>query len=235
MSSRFPLRALWAALSLAAPAFAQAGGDGFIDPLQTQTCNEPPPLAGLGDFAVQIKGKNLTPGSQRLTPGTSAALSTELDGIQLDHTEPVEFSFDAGPGWVTGSYEEIIVKGTDDTCKTHLRVTVTSGCIVRLVFQNYRHPLGKKLVANYRLDLFPEDGGIPPHDAQRSSGQGRTVAFNLDRKVCGHAFLPQNRRTRWLLLNTSATAVSPRKSLVLVPPPGGASSPAYSVHVPTPQ
>lgn len=232
MSNRFPTRAALAVLCLAVPA-AHAAPDQRIDPQQTQTCNEPPALAdqALGDIHAQIRGKNLLPGSTRLTPGTDAATSTELDGVVLLHTDPVSFSFDDGTGWVTGSYEELIVQGSDNTCKTHVRLTMTSRCLVRVMFRNYRHPVGQKLVANYRLDLDPEEGGVPPHDAQRSQGLGRIIAFDLKKQVCGGALLPKDRQTRWLLLNTSAPAVGPRNSLVLVPP-AGFSSEAYVVHVP---
>lgn len=227
--SRHPLRppALLAALGLpilvlAAPASARAADGLTDDPTQTQTCNEPPALsAAAGRFQAQVTGKALKPGTTRRTNGTDLVLSPELDGWVL-FTADRSFSFIAGGGVVSGTYGEILVRGADKRCKSHLQVRPNNGCISKLVLEGYHHPLNMKLVADYRTD---QGGVVASRRASRSAGAGTTVTFELKTPVCA------GNTSRWLLLNTSVKEVEPLATLVFVAPDGSASEP-HIFHVP---
>lgn len=219
-STTSTLRATLAALSLAAPAWAAAGD---VDPSQTQVCNEPPPLSAAagGGVDAQVTGKALKPGTTRRTNGTDLVLSPELDGWVLFSADR-PFSFIAGGGVVSGTYGEILVRGADKRCKSHLQVRPANGCVSKLVVQGYHHPLNMKLVADYRTD---QGGTVASRRASRSAGAGSTITFELKTPVCA------GNTSRWLLLNTSVKEVEPLATLVFVAPDDSASEP-HAFHVP---
>lgn len=209
-------------LALAAAAGAQAADDQAHDPSQTQVCNEPPPLsAAAGRFQAQVTGKALKPGTTRRTNGTDLVLSPELDGWVLFSADR-PFSFIAGGGVVSGTYGEILVRGADKRCKSHLQVRPQVGCVSKLALQGYHHPLNMKLVADYRTD---QGGVVAARRASRSAGAGTTVTFELKTPVCA------GNTSRWLLLNTSVKEVEPLATLVFVAPDDSASEP-HTFHVP---
>ena len=203
----------------AGPVWADVNG-----PLQTQTCNDPPPafdgsLVPDGEIEALVTGKWLKPGTTRTTEGTNAKESPELAGRKL---YSASFAFSV-PGTTappaSGKYTEMIVQGTDKTCKCHLKIVVAQGCISRLNIYKYVHPL--KLVADYRDDL---SGKIPSRSATRSR-DGTTVSFDLITPVCA------GQDTRWLLLNTSVPEVMQVNTLELLTPEGQ-RTPLLPVHVP---
>lgn len=223
MSSRFPLRVLWAALSLAAPALAQAGGDGAIDPLQTQTCNEPPPLAGRAR-AANLTGTPLPPGGDNETNGTRVADAEELDGL-IVISETRDFSFGIGPNTVAGKYTEIVSQGSDGFCKSHVQVAVMKGCITHVRVLGFVHD--STLVADWRRD-FP--GNVPSSRVVRSSANGNNktrVTFTMNGSVC------EGQTTRFLLLNTNVNVLALGNTLQFKPLVGGLS-PAFPFRVPLP-
>jgi hypothetical protein len=203
-----------------------AAGPGWADengPLQTQTCNDPPPafngsLVPDGDIEPLVTGKWLKPGTTRLTDGTNSRESPELAGPKIFSTSQT-FEFKDPKGLISGKYTEMIVQGTDKKCKCHLRVQVSAGCISRLLINKYVHPL--KLVADYRDDL---GGRIPSKSATRST-DGTTISFDLRTPVCA------GQDTRWMLLNTSIDEVAPLNVLQFVSPEGQLSQP-LPFHVP---
>jgi hypothetical protein len=217
-----PLPALAFAAVLAAPAGACAGGQRADDPTQTQTCNEPPPLSAAGGgFQAQVSGRALKPGTTRRTNGTDLVSSPELDGWVLFSADR-PFSFLAGGGVVSGTYGEVLVRGADKRCKSHLQVRPDMGCVSKLVVQGYHHPITLKLVADHRSDL---GGTVASRHASRSAGAGTTITFVLKTPVCA------GETSRWLLLNTSVKEVEPLAALVFVAPNEVASEP-YTFHVP---
>jgi hypothetical protein len=227
--SRHPLRsrvtllaALGLSILLAASAGARAADGQANDPVQTQTCNEPPALSAVGGrFQAQVTGKALKPGTTRRTNGTDLVLSPELDGWVLFSADR-PFSFIAGGGVVSGTYGEILVRGADKRCKSHLQVRPQAGCVSKLVLQGYHHPLNMKLVADYRSD---QGGTVASRRASRSAGAGSTITFELKTPVCAGG------TSRWLLLNTSVKEVEPLATLVFVAPDDAASEP-HPFHVP---
>jgi hypothetical protein len=193
------------------------------EPLQTQKCNEPPPAFGSvpaleGEIDPLVTGLWLKPGTTRVTAGTNARESPELEGPRLFSTSQT-FEFKTDKGMVSGKYLEMISQGTDKKCKCHLRVQVREGCISRLVIHKYVHPL--KLVADYRDDL---GGRISSKSASRST-DGTMISFDLRTPVCA------GQDTRWLLLNTSVEEVAPLSVLQFVSPEGQTSQP-LPFHVP---
>jgi hypothetical protein len=218
-------RAVWA---LAAPCVLVAGPLRAQDngPLQTQKCNEPPPVfdgaaafdALEGDLATLVTGKWLKPGTTVPTNGTNARESPELGGPKIFSTSQT-FEFKDQKGLISGKYSEMIVQGTDKKCKCHLRVLIREGCVSRVMISKYVHPL--KLVADYRDDL---GGRIPSKVASRST-DGTQINFDLATPVCA------GQDSRWLLLNTSVDEVAPLSVLQFVSPDGQLSQP-LPVHVP---
>jgi len=202
-----------------------AAGSGWADdngPLQTQTCNDPPPafdsLSPLGENDALVTGKWLKPGTTRLTEGTNPRESPELGGTKIFSTSQ-SFEFKDPKGLITGKYSEMIVAGTDKKCKCHLRVQIREGCVSRVMISKYVHPL--KLVADYRDDL---GGRIPSKTASRST-DGSQIIFDLATPVCA------GQDSRWLLLNTSIEEVAPLNVLQFVSPEGQVSQP-LPVHIP---
>jgi hypothetical protein len=222
MSSRFPMRATWAALSFFVPAALLAAQDDSIDPLQTQTCNEPPPLAGAGvdGFAAQVNGMPLKAGTTVDTFGTSPWQSDELTGpVIFQRTRGYQFT-SAGQT-VKGEYGELIVNGSDG-CKSHIQIRPAWGCISKVEILRFRHR--GKLVADFRTD---QGGDIPSTKASRSAAPGRTITFELPAKVC------PGQTSKWLLLNTSMPTLAPTHAIVFHADTGGSSS-ARPFHVPVP-
>jgi hypothetical protein len=227
--SRHPFRHLLLLLgalglppTLTVAAGAQAASAQGNDPTQTQTCNEPPALyAASGSFQPQVTGKALKPGTTRRTNGTDVVLSPELDGWVLFSADR-PFHFISGGGVVSGTYGEILVRGGDKRCKSHLQVRPQSGCVSKLVVRGFHHPLGTKLVADFRTD---QGGMVASRRASRSAGAGSTITFELMTPVCAGT------TSRWLLLNTSVKEVEPLETLVFVAPDDSASEP-HTFHVP---
>lgn len=216
------LAALGLPILLALPAGARAADGHANGPTQTQTCNEPPALSAAGgSFQAQVTGKALKPGTTRRTNGTDLVLSPELDGWVL-FSDDRPFSFVAGGGVVSGTYGEILVRGADKRCKSHLQVRPQVGCVSKLVFEGYHHPLNMKLVADYRTD---QGGTVASRRASRSAGAGSTITFELKTPVCAGG------TSRWLLLNTSVKEVEPLATLVFVAPDDSASEP-HTFHAP---
>lgn len=228
MSSRFPLRAAWVALSAVAPALAAAGD--AIDPQQTQVCNEPPPLApdGRGRVGIaQVNGDPLKPGETQDSLGTNVTLASELDGYFI-YSQTRDFSFVTGDGkTVAGKYTEAVMRGQDDKCKSHLQVAVQRGCIDQVVIQHFKYPK-TRLVADWRTD-FP--GNVPSEKVQRSAvvGGESAITFHMadGQPVC------KGQTSRWLLLNTNITQVTEGNHLQFVTPQGHGSG-LFPFHVPTP-
>jgi hypothetical protein len=175
---------------------------------------------------AELTGTLLLPGQTVPTDGTNKNESPELRGkTALQST--LAFQFTTSGGTVSGTYSERHDTGKQDRhCKSHLRVSVDQGCISRLRFHNYVHPLD--IVADFRDDLprNPPPGLIPSDFASRSS-DGLTFEFHLATHVCA------GQTSRWLLLNTSINALQIVNGLELFAP-NGQSSALLPVHVPIP-
>lgn len=221
-TSPFPLRAALAALCLAAPA-AHASTSDTIDPVQTQTCNEPPALArGGGVHAAGLTGKPLPPGAKRKTEGTNATDSPELDGL-IVISQTSDFSFGDGLSLVAGKYTEIVSQGTDGFCKCHVQVAVMKGCIAQVSVRDVVHD--NTLVADWRTD-FP--GHVPSRKVQRSlpDGENKTrVTFTMNEPVC------EGFTSRFLLLNTNVNQLALGNTLQFKSP-ANVVSPAFPFRVP---
>lgn len=212
-----PMPAAASAVALAVAAallLATAAHAGGVDPLQTQTCNEPPPLllgVAPGGIQAQVTGKPLKPGGTVKTRGTNPTESPELDGFELfSQTSAFEFSTDLGTvaGWLT----ETLVQGADERCKPHLRLQVQQGCVSQVRLEGVVHK--RKLVADHRDDL---PGQVPSRSASRSP-DGSVITFTLKAPLCA------GQASRWLLLNTDVGAVERLPALRLVAPNGQASA-----------
>jgi hypothetical protein len=227
MSGQFPLRTALAALCLAVPA-AHAVPVDVIDPQQTQTCNEPPALAGGGMGATKATGLPLPPGGSQLTQGTNAGEATELDGYFV-YSQTRDFSFvTAGGKTVAGKYTEAVMRGRDRKCKSHVQIAVQRGCVSKVALQDFPYPLGVKLVADWRDD-FP--GNVASESVDRSliyDGNKTTITFRMKdgQPVCS------GQTSRWLLLNTNITQVTQGNHLQFVTP-GGHASELFPFHAPS--
>jgi hypothetical protein len=220
--SRHLVRGLLLPAGLAALAASAAAGQGPL----ADKCNENQGLGeltslALGNAVIQplLTGIPLEPGQTVPTNGTDKVESPELAG-KVAITGGGSFSF-AG---ITGTYEEFILAShSDGTCKHHTQVKVVSGlgCITRVRFHQYFHPLD--IVADYRTD---KPGKVRSKTASRTE-DGLTFEFQLKTKLCA------GQSTRWLLLNTSIRHMQTLSALELVADDGSLSSP-LPVHVPAP-
>jgi hypothetical protein len=196
---------------------------------ETDKCNENQGLQGLslseaaGRMHAELTGTPLEPGHTVLTEGTNASESPELNGLTeftLNDTFSIEL---AGGGLVKGSYAEMNKTGTDTYCKQHLKVKVKQGCVAKVRFRKYTHPLDRDIVADYRDDL----SGLRASDTASRSNSGTVIEFHLATPVCA------GETTRWLLLNTSINTMTKVNGLEFVAPTGERSK-LRPVHVPLP-
>lgn len=203
-----------------------AGGQAAAHGPEADKCNENQGL-GLGGAAiagpmgVDLTGIPLLPGHTVPTAGTNPSESPELAG-PLEFQLTGKFKFMAAGGLVQGSYAEQNYTGTDKRCKQHLKLKVKSGCVEKVRFHQYFHPLALDLVADFRDDLT---GQIPSNTASRSTGDGSIIEFHLATPVCAGL------NTRWLLLNTGIDTMMLVKGLEFVAPTGEHSK-LKPVHVP---
>jgi len=220
--STFPtarLLALSAALGLSSTCAAAQGPE-------TDKCNENQGLHAMaldpGPIGGAMSGTPLDPGETWPTPGTNATDSPELIGtLEFELTG----KFKSPDGELRGSYIERTYNGADNRCKQHLRFKVKQGCVVKVRFNKYAHPLDpdRPLFADYRND-WPL-GDVAPAAASRSPGKGLVIDFHMDRPVCA------GETSNWLLLNTSIQPMVVIKGLQFIGPVGEASV-LRPIHVP---
>jgi hypothetical protein len=192
---------------------------------ETDKCNEnqglqamAPDLAPIGGA---VSGTPLDPGETWPTNGTDTSDSPELIGT-LEFELTGKFKFMSAGGLVQGSYIERNYNGADNRCKQHLRFKVKQGCVVKVRFNKYAHPLDQPLVADYRKD-WP--GMVASATASRSPVKGLTIDFVMERPVCA------GETSRWLLLNTSIQTLVPVKGVQFIAPTEEVS-PLRPIHVP---
>ncbi len=213
---------LWRILALAGVATGASASEGPL----ADKCND-------NQFATnevlaemirpELTGVPLLPGHRVPTRGTNPTESPELAGVTVILPPPTSFSFTSTEGLVAGSYKESIqASDTDGTCKQHTKLTMTAGCISKIRFHQYLHPLD--IVADFRDDL---PGKVPSKRASRSN-DGLTFEFLLKRPVCA------GESTRFLLLNTSILHMTTADALELVARDGTSAPVLFPVHVPAP-
>lgn len=238
MNTINPLRRapLWAGSLLALSTLAAQAGNGPLD----NKCNENPPALDAwdavsshlsGDLAwrVELTGTPLQPGQTVPTLGTNRVESPELVGKTVIAVANTPFSFSTPSGPVAGFYSESIQasKTGGGTCKQNVQLKLTSGCVSKVRFKQYNHPLGLDIVADFRDD--PDlKGKVFSNRASRSPVDGLIFEFHLKRPVCA------GQSTRWLLLNTSIRDLTTADALELVAPDGTVSPQPFLVHVPLP-
>lgn len=220
MSPTVRLLALSAALGLSSACAAAQGPE-------ADKCNENQGLQAmdldldLGPIDPAVSGTPLDPGETWPTPGTDTTDSPELIGT-LEFELTGRFKFMSAGGLVQGSYIERNYNGADNRCKQHLRFKVKQGCVIKVRFNKYAHPLDQPLVADYRKD-WP--GMVASATASRSPVKGLTIDFLMERPVCA------GETSRWLLLNTSIQTLVPVKGVQFIAPTEE-SSPLRPIHVP---
>ncbi len=207
----------------------QAAGNGPM----VHRCNDnllpQPALGGAVDDAIHatLTGTPLGPGDTVRTDGTNRRDSEELNGdVVLTKTTGFRFATSDGPA--VGRVLQTVISDPVGFCKCHYQVVLASGCVSKLRFHHYVHPL--ELVADFRTDKpkGTQGGTVPSKQASRSI-DGETIEFLLSRRVCAD----EGKRTRWLLLNTSVDHLQSADALELIAP-DGSSSGLLSAFVPVP-
>jgi hypothetical protein len=125
--------------------------------------------------------EELLPGISVATPGTSLALSPQLQGkVLLDVITP--FVVDTPDGKVKGEVEQKVIDADNHTCDCYWRIKLHADSapmvrVKRLRITSFNHP-ANGLFADFRNDLVP--GGWGSFEASRSGGAGTAITFKFD-------------------------------------------------------
>ncbi|MBQ0929791.1 hypothetical protein [Ideonella alba] len=127
----------------------------------------------------------LAPGTTQLTPGTSAATNTDLDGLTgVGVNKTVSWSTTAGSISVRLRHRVSDSATSTAVCSTSYQGEVQSGsapltglCAIRII--NFIYPKTAPLYGAYRTDGQPK-GQVKSVTVARSPSKGRNIRFVLD-------------------------------------------------------
>jgi hypothetical protein len=174
--SRVLLTAMTAAVLTAVPGTTLARGPGT---------NCPDSVARGGDPLQALTFTQLAPGTTQLTPGTSAATNTDLDGIGgATVNKTVVWSTTAGSIAARLRHKVFDSTTSSQVCSTTYQVEVLAPsapltAVCAIVVSNFIYPKTAPLYGAYRTDGIPK-GQVKSTTVARASGKGRTIRFALD-------------------------------------------------------
>lgn len=172
-----PLLSVIAAASLLSiPATTLARGPGS---------NCPDSIISAGVMPDLLSFNQLAPGTTQLTPGTSAATNTDLDGVSgAMVNKTVAWSTSAGLISVRLRHKVFDSATASNVCSCTYQAEVQAPSapgtgVCAIVVSNFIYPTNASLYGAYRTDGSPK-GQVKSISVTRSSGKGRTMRFALD-------------------------------------------------------